>query len=276
MGRRPRNQDSEGTTKKKQPLSSSQDPKKYMEVFRRRKDGLKKKAEELSTLCDVPVLVMVRSAEGDLEVVWPEDQSQVTSILKNYVNSRNPAEEISPEQTDHVLQVDETNLIDVDVKEQGLQLGYSYQQINENCRNRGDYGMWNGIQNGFDSGHSTMKRMMPNNEQNYVGSTTTASLINHDNDSYIGWKQGMAPLGRNFSDVILQPEPIQFCCPDYDRVFAPDNSSLGFSHWNGENLGSFGMVNPDFGFNYRGTSTQTMVPQSFPQDGSTTRKMGFN
>lgn len=50
--------------------------------FINRLKGLKKKAYELSTLCDIDVTLLC--FDGDKAHIWPEDQSRVSRVLRRY------------------------------------------------------------------------------------------------------------------------------------------------------------------------------------------------
>lgn len=63
----------------KLPLKLIQDKKQRSITFRKRFESVKKKAFELSILCDVPVMFMFIGLDGQMHV-WPEDRNMVLGI----------------------------------------------------------------------------------------------------------------------------------------------------------------------------------------------------
>ncbi|EEF47363.1 mads box protein, putative [Ricinus communis] len=57
-------------------------------VYKNRKATLKKKAEELSILCDVPVALVCYDPDGKVDT-WPEDKSKVDEILTEFARKQN-------------------------------------------------------------------------------------------------------------------------------------------------------------------------------------------
>ncbi|KAF2283117.1 hypothetical protein GH714_043441 [Hevea brasiliensis] len=57
-------------------------------IFRKRKETLKKKAEELSSLCGVPVCLICYQPDGKIDT-WPEDKKEVDDILMKYTREEN-------------------------------------------------------------------------------------------------------------------------------------------------------------------------------------------
>ncbi|XP_021911453.1 agamous-like MADS-box protein AGL75 [Carica papaya] len=57
--------------------------------LKKRQPTLKLKAQQLSTLCDVPVCLLCFDPDGKLDT-WPENQAQVREIIMNYKNSIDP------------------------------------------------------------------------------------------------------------------------------------------------------------------------------------------
>ena len=62
---------------------TAQEKSKKKEAFAKRKTSLKKKASELSTLCDVPVLLLFTGYKNELEV-WPEDRCRALDVVSLY------------------------------------------------------------------------------------------------------------------------------------------------------------------------------------------------
>lgn len=58
------------------------------QVFKRRKEGIKKKAEELAILCDIPVCLVIQSPNGDSEF-WPANPDQTRTLLDKYKQTCN-------------------------------------------------------------------------------------------------------------------------------------------------------------------------------------------
>lgn len=54
-------------------------------VYKNRRDTLKRKASELATLCNVDVCVICYGSDGTLEL-WPEDAAKARSIILKYIN----------------------------------------------------------------------------------------------------------------------------------------------------------------------------------------------
>lgn len=52
-------------------------------TYRKRKVGLKKKANELAILCDIPVLLVCYGPNGKIET-WPNDDGAVKDIIRQY------------------------------------------------------------------------------------------------------------------------------------------------------------------------------------------------
>ncbi|KAL3500538.1 hypothetical protein ACH5RR_039631 [Cinchona calisaya] len=52
-------------------------------VFKRRKEGIKKKAAELAMLCDIDVCLLIRAPNGEFEI-WPENLDQSRTLLEKY------------------------------------------------------------------------------------------------------------------------------------------------------------------------------------------------
>ncbi|KAH7684200.1 SRF-like protein [Dioscorea alata] len=63
----------------KLPLKLIQDKTRRSITFRKRFESVKKKAFELSILCDVPVMFMFTGLDGQMHV-WPEDRNVVLGI----------------------------------------------------------------------------------------------------------------------------------------------------------------------------------------------------
>ncbi|CAI9105979.1 OLC1v1005027C1 [Oldenlandia corymbosa var. corymbosa] len=228
-------------------------------VFKGRKEGLKKKAMELSILCDIPVLVMIRSPNGELEV-WPRDPSQVKTIVRNYLNGRNPEKKNPPAERSDLWVEKANNLANVtenvDVKGKGLPRHNNQEEPEMGCGHQlimaeeEENHMWDGIDYGIDE-----LMLVPENQNNWgnadlIQGSNSEGLINNDHDSYFGWKQGLAPLGINFDDSTQDQQPLDF--------YRPDQSDLvDYYLWNNEKIDSFGMVNLDSGFDQYKASTQS-------------------
>lgn len=56
-----------------------------MKVFRKRNPTLKKKAKELSGLCDIPVCLISYGPDGKVHT-WPESRNDVEAIIGKYKN----------------------------------------------------------------------------------------------------------------------------------------------------------------------------------------------
>lgn len=73
--------------KKKQEARLNQQIRGEYRIFKRRKEGIKKKAMELATLCDIPVCLTIQSPDGEYEI-WPENPKEVKTILDNYYKKK--------------------------------------------------------------------------------------------------------------------------------------------------------------------------------------------
>ncbi|KAL1196099.1 Agamous-like MADS-box protein AGL80 [Cardamine amara subsp. amara] len=52
-------------------------------TFKKRKRGILKKAHELATLCDVPICVLINSADDSIPEVWPSTE-EATKVLSQW------------------------------------------------------------------------------------------------------------------------------------------------------------------------------------------------
>ncbi|WCJ36182.1 hypothetical protein M5689_017396 [Euphorbia peplus] len=76
-------------------ISSPSSPISKKIMYRKRKKTLKKKAEELSILCGVPVALVSVEPTGKVDT-WPEDRQLVDKILQQYrIKTTNAPETVS-------------------------------------------------------------------------------------------------------------------------------------------------------------------------------------
>ncbi|KAH9617040.1 hypothetical protein KSS87_012177, partial [Heliosperma pusillum] len=62
--------------------------KNLMKSFNKKKSYIDKKASELSTLCDVPVCVIIYGPNGDEPpCIWPNEPQRFNNILTRYMNT---------------------------------------------------------------------------------------------------------------------------------------------------------------------------------------------
>ncbi|WCJ38882.1 AGAMOUS-like 82 [Euphorbia peplus] len=64
-------------------------------TYRKRKKTLKKKAEELSVLCDLPVALITIDPTGKVDT-WPEDRRLVAHILRDYLHKTTNVKDRNP------------------------------------------------------------------------------------------------------------------------------------------------------------------------------------
>ncbi|KAL1566818.1 MADS-box protein GGM13-like [Salvia divinorum] len=55
-----------------------------MSTLKKIKEGLKKKLQQLTTLCDVPACMIVHDTTTNSSSIWPEDSGQVRSLIDSY------------------------------------------------------------------------------------------------------------------------------------------------------------------------------------------------
>ncbi|XP_041998307.1 MADS-box protein GGM13-like [Salvia splendens] len=53
-------------------------------TLKNRKEGLKKKLHQLTTLCDVPACMIIRDPTTNSTSIWPEDSAQVRRLIDSY------------------------------------------------------------------------------------------------------------------------------------------------------------------------------------------------
>ncbi|XP_056695597.1 agamous-like MADS-box protein AGL82 [Spinacia oleracea] len=71
-----------------------QTQKTLIKVFKQRKDGILKKAFELSTLCNTEVAVIIFGPKnGDPPSIWPKDSDNLINILKRFENEKTSIKE---------------------------------------------------------------------------------------------------------------------------------------------------------------------------------------
>ncbi|XP_056698509.1 agamous-like MADS-box protein AGL82 [Spinacia oleracea] len=71
-----------------------QTQKTLIKVFKQRKDGILKKAFELSTLCNNEVAVIIFGPKnGDPPSIWPKDSDNLINILKRFENEKTSIKE---------------------------------------------------------------------------------------------------------------------------------------------------------------------------------------
>ncbi|KAL1566429.1 agamous-like MADS-box protein AGL86 [Salvia divinorum] len=58
--------------------------KSRLQTLKNRREGLKKKLDQLRTLCDVPACMIIRDRATNFTSVWPEDSSQVRRLIDSY------------------------------------------------------------------------------------------------------------------------------------------------------------------------------------------------
>ncbi|KAK4339902.1 hypothetical protein RND71_041364 [Anisodus tanguticus] len=58
-------------------------------TYQLRKECIKRKAMELSTLCDIPVCTIITSPQGELQT-WPENLDAVKQVLNLYTQNLKP------------------------------------------------------------------------------------------------------------------------------------------------------------------------------------------
>ncbi|XAR69521.1 hypothetical protein NMG60_11001139 [Bertholletia excelsa] len=75
----------------KQRMELIRDEKSRLSTYKKRKNGLKKKAHELKTLCDVDVCLLIYGPKGEEAELWPENDAVHRRLIESYRNQ--PAEE---------------------------------------------------------------------------------------------------------------------------------------------------------------------------------------
>ncbi|GJS91872.1 transcription factor, MADS-box [Tanacetum coccineum] len=70
------------------PMELINDSKKRKITFRRRKEGLIKKARELSTLCDVNVSMIICSDHQESPEIFPQDPVKLNDMINDYKTKR--------------------------------------------------------------------------------------------------------------------------------------------------------------------------------------------
>ncbi|XP_059311238.1 agamous-like MADS-box protein AGL103 [Lycium ferocissimum] len=58
-------------------------------TYQVRKECIKRKTMELSTLCDIPVCTIITSPQGELQT-WPESLDAVKEVLAMYTQNKKP------------------------------------------------------------------------------------------------------------------------------------------------------------------------------------------
>ncbi|KAL1566431.1 agamous-like MADS-box protein AGL86 [Salvia divinorum] len=56
-------------------------------TLKRRKEGLEKKLDELTTLCDVPACMIIHDPFTNSTYIWPDDSAQVCCLIDSYKNN---------------------------------------------------------------------------------------------------------------------------------------------------------------------------------------------
>ncbi|XP_042041086.1 agamous-like MADS-box protein AGL86 [Salvia splendens] len=65
-------------------LESIEKQKSRLLTLNTRKEGLKKKLHQLTTLCDVPACMIIRDPSTNSTSIWPEDSAQVRRLIDSY------------------------------------------------------------------------------------------------------------------------------------------------------------------------------------------------
>ncbi|KAG6385807.1 hypothetical protein SASPL_154688 [Salvia splendens] len=65
-------------------LQFIENKKSRLLTFKKRKEALKKKVEQLTTLCDVPACMIIRDPTTNSTFIWPDDSAQIRRLIGSY------------------------------------------------------------------------------------------------------------------------------------------------------------------------------------------------
>ncbi|XP_042038454.1 MADS-box protein FLOWERING LOCUS C-like [Salvia splendens] len=65
-------------------LQFIENKKSRLLALKKRKEGLVKKVEQLTTLCDVPACMIIRDPTTNSTFIWPDDSAQILRLIDSY------------------------------------------------------------------------------------------------------------------------------------------------------------------------------------------------